>query len=122
MRLWLNFKDLFSFQPPSLSSPEPLLSEIYRELMFEGSSSDEKAQLDNIRFDNTMRIGISLLALFVSCVLWMGRMIPSLGSVVFAFVCFAVAQISLAIFLTRSPHFRAINFSLCSVDLLILSW
>src|SRR5437868_1056689 len=112
MRLWLNFRDLFSFQPPSFSAAPPLLTEIYKELMFEGTSSASKAQLDNIKFDNSMRIGISLIALFVSLALWSGKVIPSIGPVVETFLAYVVIQIIFALTLTRWTRYRAINFCL----------
>src|SRR4051812_7484847 len=122
MRLWLNFKDLFSFQPSSFTSAPPLLTEIYKELMFEGSSSAGKAQLDNIKFDNSMRIGISLIALMVSFALWAGKVIPAIGPVVVTFLIYVTVQIVFALALTRWNRYRVINFGLCSVDLVALSW
>lgn len=121
MRPWLNLKDLFSFSPPSFDNLPTLLTEIYKDVLFDTSSSANKAQLENIKFDNSMRIAISLMALITSLMLWAGGIIPSIIPVVATFCAYAGLQIGGAWLLTITRRYRAINFGLCSVDLIALS-
>src|SRR5439155_22621313 len=77
--------------------------------------------IENIRFDNSMRIAISLLALAGSFVLWVGNVIPSIGPVVLIFFGYAALQILGGWSLTQWTRYREINFAVCTVDIVALS-
>ncbi len=121
MKLWLNLKDIFAFRPPSQNDSAPLLTEIYKEFRFEENGAFNKNEIQNIRFDNSMRIAISLLALAAAFVLWVGKAIPLIGPVFLIFSCYAVLQIFGSWCLTRWSHYRKINYAVCTVDIVALS-
>lgn len=121
MKLWLNFKDLFTFQPPSHEPAPPLLTELYRDFAHQGLASEKKAHIENIKFDNSMRIGISLFAMAASIVLWAGRVIPTVGPVVMIFFSYAALQILGGVALTKTDKYRMVNFYICTVDIVALS-
>ncbi len=121
MKPWLNLKDIFSFQPPAHDDSPSLLSEIYREFHFQADGSIDKNQIQNIRFDNSMRIVISLMALATAFFLWIGKLIPSIGPIILIFSTYSALQILGGWSLARFRHYREINYAICTVDIVALS-
>ncbi len=120
MRLWLSLKDIFSFDTFSSSPPE-LLFGIYPSGTLKDPPPAEQVGLENIRFDNTIRILISIMTLAICVALWVGKVINHIAPILYVFTGYTVLELGIICFLLKSSHYRSGNLALCTVDMLGIS-
>lgn len=135
MKNWPKFEDIFSFQPPT---------DNHGRLSFEAINDDNlnleddsgnisplyeseqtftyKETWQKIRFDNAIRLLISIPTYLACIALWMGGVLKSLAPMTVVFCSFAIGQILVTWFFMNNRFGRKLEFIMSTFDLISVSF
>lgn len=135
IKKWPRFSDFFSFYPPADQhgaysigtlndedqDPDATREEDSSELFESELSAQNKENWQKIRFDNSIRLLISIPT-YLSCfALWMGNVIPSIIPMTVVFSGFAVIQLAVTWFFMNNLYARKFDYLMCGFDLVAMS-
>jgi putative methionine-R-sulfoxide reductase with GAF domain len=121
MKLWLNLRDIFNFNDSSRNTWASPLSHSYKDSLIQRGTNSDSVAIQNIRFDNAIRLWISCIT-FAACVfMWVGHVIPFLWPIFYLLVSYGAIEITATLLLAKGRFVRPINYLLCGMDLVAMS-
>ncbi len=132
---WPRFSDIFAFQPPSNESGRSSFESINDENIDSDESSPEqnsnlfdsplasatKEMWNKIRFDNTIRLLISIPTYVACFAMWWGGSIASILPMTVVFTIFGSIQFCVTWFFMNNRFARKLDFLMSSFDIISMS-